>query len=422
MTVRCNTCEGLTDCRVGVSSQPEIPLCFNCSHCTGPIAIRIEGEGEAKGEGTGEAIEGATKVKGVEAFDNSNPFVDLHLDFPVYDGEYVMGLTPFMRAMMLIGDEGMGVVGQRLRHLIENQPRLTLFETMLKMYAKGKLAPFRSNLKRVFDIELPSDKPQDLNAGLFRLIARMMAPFELPTLSLEASNLSEGAVMQAGKSNRAAVDAFMDEMIASKFIENAHHDCLELYPRLWSHQMPLRAALFLDLVSDPKASRSPCRVSVSRFEESKDLFKDLSEVISRLFVLVAGVNNVLKRGDHNAFKPGIGMTNSGKDLTPKSLHQYADIDFGRKQDYVEDSWYQILDGAVSNRLRNAIAHYKAEYDVVTQVITFFPSKEGLAQAKSEQITFLEFLRWLLQAFREMRRLHHLVKVLYYYRYLIQKSA
>lgn len=153
MTVRCDTCEGLTDCRVGVSSQPDIPLCFNCSHCTSLIAIRIEGKGQDRGRGTGDHIDGATIVNGIEPFDNSNPFVDLHLDFPVYQGEYLMGMTPFIRATMLIGHDNFGLVGRRLNHLIQNQPHLKLFETLLKMYARGTSVPFRSNLKRVFGID-----------------------------------------------------------------------------------------------------------------------------------------------------------------------------------------------------------------------------------------------------------------------------
>lgn len=40
------------------------------------------------------------------------------------------------------------------------------------------------------------------------------------------------------------------------------------------------------------------------------------------------------------------------------------------------------------------------------------------QEKSEQITFIQFMRRLLQAYREMRRLNHLVKGLFYLQYLI----
>lgn len=95
---------------------------------------------------------------------------------------------------------------------------------------------------------------------------------------------------------------------------------------------------------------------------------------------------------------------------------------GSKLEFIDDPWVDLAQGTVDNRLRNAIAHYKAEYDDVTQVITFFPAREGMAQQKGENLYFLEFVRGLLLIYREMHRLHHLIKALFYYRFLILKDA
>jgi hypothetical protein len=105
---------------------------------------------------------------------------------------------------------------------------------------------------------------------------------------------------------------------------------------------------------------------------------------------------------------------------PKDLAEFADLDFGRKQAFIDDPWYVIADEAVNTRLRNAIAHVKADYDDITQSVRYYPKKEGLERAAVETLSFLEFLRWLLSAYREMHQLHHLVKCLFYYRFLIQK--
>jgi hypothetical protein len=40
------------------------------------------------------------------------------------------------------------------------------------------------------------------------------------------------------------------------------------------------------------------------------------------------------------------------------------------------------------------------------------------QDKAEQITFIQFMKRLLQSYREMRRLNHLIKGLFYLQYLI----
>jgi len=47
-----------------------------------------------------------TQPKG--PFDGTNPFVDLHLDFPVRFGKYVMGNTPYMMAMKELMDSDDG--------------------------------------------------------------------------------------------------------------------------------------------------------------------------------------------------------------------------------------------------------------------------------------------------------------------------
>lgn len=414
LTVSCNTCRQETNCRVGVSSQPEVSLHFTCSSCEAPISICLAGPSRG--------VEGAKQIEGKEPFDDSLPFVDLHLDFPVYSGPYVMGVTPFMRAMKMVGNDKAGLIGVRLNALVENQKHCTLFSTLIKMYEQSKTIPFRTNLKRAFGIELRSEKPQDMNLALFELIAKMMYPFELPGMGGDATDLHHDTVMAACRSNRGAVDAFVTELIETNFLWNLHRDCLDIYPRMFAQEAPLRAALFLDLVPEDGHAQTSLRVSVSHFEKSKDLFKDISETIARLFVLVAGINNLIKRQDHNVFQPGIGKTASGRDFTPKRLNDYADVDFGKKQDFLDDPWYRILDGSVSNRLRNAIAHNKAEYDQASQLITYFPSKEGMAQEKSYTITFLGFLRALLLTYREMRRMHHLVKVLFFYRHLTQRAA
>jgi hypothetical protein len=160
------------------------------------------------------------------------------------------------------------------------------------------------------------------------------------------------------------------------------------------------------------------RVSTHKFEQYKDLFKDISEIISRQFVLVAAINNLRKRGDHNAFLPVI---RNGKDVVPASINAFADVSFGLKQDFIDDPWYEMMDGAVDNQLRNAIAHYKAEYDEVTQIVTYYPKKrQGIKQERDGKTYFLEFMRRVLIAYREMHRFHHLIKVLFFYRYLLMK--
>ena len=115
--------------------------------------------------------------------------------------------------------------------------------------------------------------------------------------------------------------------------------------------------------------------------------------------------------------PGIGLTKNGKDFTPASLDDFAKIDLGRKLSFIDDTWYELQDGTADNQLRNAIAHYRTEYDDIGQVITYYPRKDGLEASGPRTMSFLEFMRRVLIAYREMHRLHHLIKALFYYQLL-----
>lgn len=406
-TVKCDTCSEPTNIRFGMSNRDVQPVRFACQSCGSAIDIVMGGAVPG--------ITGATRVQGIESFDAETNFVDLHLDFPVSFEPYKMGMTPFMRASMRIGFPEMQMHSARLNHLNAEAGKTRFFETILKLYAREKFLPFKLNIERTFKIQVKSDRPEDRNAALYLLISHMMAAYEYPGQSRAASDKSYDILMEAAKRNRAAVDTFVREITDNKFLKNLQIDVLEIYPKMLAAELAIRPALFLDFDEEYVNKPMPLRVSGSDFDKFKDLYKDISEIISRQLVLVAGVNNLSKRGDHNIFAPR--LNNKGVNKAPVNLNDYADIVFGLKEYDLDDCWYKFLDKSVSNHLRNAIAHYKAEYDDVTQLVTYYPKKEGMDQIQAEQIYLIEFCRRLLTAYREMHRLHHLIKCLFYYRYL-----
>ena len=140
------------------------------------------------------------------------------------------------------------------------------------------------------------------------------------------------------------------------------------------------------------------------------------------FALGEYQQTLMKRGDHNAFKPGIGQTAKGRTYTPENLNAFADVVFGKKLDYIDDSWFALENAATDNQLRNSIAHYKTEYDDVSQVVRYFPRREGMEEEHVETMQFIEFMRRILLAYREMHRLHHLIKALLYYPLLMRSDA
>ena len=210
-------------------------------------------------------------------------------------------------------------------------------------------------------------------------------------------------------------DDFVRGIVDSGFLDTLQKDCLKLYPEIYAAELPLRPALYLDLIAGYEKAKTAARISTKDFQAYKDLFKDITEVLGRQLVLVAGINNILRRKDGNAF-----ASISGGALS--SFEKFAAKTIAEKFKYLDDCWYKIEREIVDTELRNAIAHNNVSYDEVTQIIEYFPDGSGIRSTPGRQIYFLDFTRILLVAFREMNNLHHLVKCLFYYEYLILQSS
>lgn len=380
---------------------------FACPSCGESIGVNITFGKKIK-------VLGADDMDFRGPFDGSCPFVDLHIDFPVSFEKYEMGNTPFMRAVGRIGHENFSFHAMRLNALNALYPMTDELERIFRLYSKNHKL-FTTLCKSRFGEEVESSNQEDIDAALYRVIAKAFFPFSMPHDSGEAVDKYLSVTKKLWSNNRKEFDLFIKELDESNFLANIRTDCLEIYPRILRAELALRPALFLDFDSELKVGKIAFRVSVDDFQMHKDLYKDISEVMSRQLVLVAGINNLIHRGDHNLFG------DHGKN-TPISLNKFADVPYGNKLEYLDSSWYVIDDGVADNQLRNSIAHYKAEYDEIEQVITYFPRKEGIKQEKAETISFLSFMRKLLVSYREMHRMHHLIKCLSYYRLLMYRAV
>ncbi|MDF1710161.1 MAG: hypothetical protein P1U72_18880 [Paracoccaceae bacterium] len=372
-------------------------------------------------QGVSYNIRGAKELPIKGGFDPKVDFVDLHLDFPVTFGKYVMGRTPFLEASFRAGLEQAKFHRNRLQLINYQFKKYPKVANLIRMYVKGYYGPFVKAARTQFKIDVKSNKLEDLNTALYTVVSHFILPFTLPDDSSALVEYYSKSVIKLVEKHKAPMTAFLQDIVDSKFLEHLQHDCLKLYKPIFEAELPLRPALFLDVDPTYASGTIAMRVSSQDFEEYKEVYKDLSEVLNRQLVLVAGINNLVKRGDHNAFAKGVRVTKGGKELAPSTLSKYADVSLGNKMLDLDDPWYVINLDALDNELRNAIAHNKIDYEDVSQTITYYPKLEGMAREKKSQIQLLDYMWRMLVLFREVHRLHHLVKCLNYAT-LIEPSA
>ncbi|MFF0950805.1 hypothetical protein ACFYE9_24995 [Rhizobium leguminosarum] len=434
MTVRCDECSNHTNCRCGMSNRDHQPLKFTCRNCGSTIGITFDVQGADSldtvalaamlssknkrkppklNQGVRHRVTGATEVEGESPFKPGIDFVDLHLDFPVVFGEYEMGNTPYMQASMRSGAERAAFHRDRLGLVNAQYKKYPQVIKLIGMYNSGFHGPFAVLARKSFKVEVRSKRLEDINAALYTVVSHYVLPFTLPDTSQGASRKFTHTVLDLLQSKREATGAFLQKLYDTEYLVGLQRDCLKIYKPIFHAEMPLRPALFLDLDPSYVEGQVPMRVSTNDFEEYKEVYKDMAEIYSRQLVLVAGINNLIKRGDHDAFASGVWVTAKGKDQAPDGLEDYADVALGNKPRFLDDPWFTLDPVAQDNKLRNGIAHAKIDYNEVTQKITYYPKLEGMQRASKEEIFLLDYMRRMLALFREVHRLHHLIKCLNY---------
>lgn len=352
-----------------MSNRDETPMRFACVNCGEPIYIIYPRKG-------GIEIKGAESLPFDGPFDGSNPFVDLHIDFPVSFEPYVMGMTAFIKGIQRIGHENYQVHNHRLNALNFLYPKVETIKRVIRLYDKNPDL-FGRLCKREFSEELRSTEKKDLNLALYSVIAKVFSPFSMPNENAESVDIFMRVTRDLMQGRKEAFDKFIWDIISNDFLKNLQKDCLEIYPEILKYELVFRPALFLDFDQQYQDEMVAFRISTDEFLTYKDLYKDISEIMSRQLVLIAGINNIILRGDHNEFN------DFGK-RTPKSLNEYADVAFGQKIEFLDGCWYEIDESLYDNQLRNSIAHFKAEYDDASQKITYYPRKEGMNREKKKR--------------------------------------
>lgn len=415
MLLICDTCGAEVHCRIGMSNRDVQPLSFLCPCCTSAISIVLGG---GHGIRLSNATEGALDRE--KAFASGYLFQDLHLDFPIWSKGYVPGDTPFMTAMEMVdrdklmsdGAHAGALFRDRLDVLNQYGKRFEEVKQLLKLYPRANKELFHRRASEFLGGEhSPSLKLEDLNVLLYKVLSTVTAAFLEGDTVLQIVRGYPQIIMELAQKDWCAYNAFHSEIRDSGFLHNLQKDCLGLYGKIFELELYIRPAIFLDFCTGHEHLKTSAKISSLGFENCKDIYKDLAEVFGRQLSLVAGINNLMHRGGHNAF-----LAKDGGALS--SLAKFTDKNLSDKLKYLDNCWYKIDSSVLNAGVRNAIAHYSLEYDETTQVITCYPNKEGLKRGDGVELSFLAFMRMILVLFREMHYLHHLIKSIYYFEYLI----
>ncbi|SDF72411.1 hypothetical protein SAMN05216571_101394 [Onishia taeanensis] len=329
-----------------------------------------------------------------------------------------MGETPYLMAFEEVEKNSEDhVVAQRKMHdftmkldiLNEMHEKADEVRRLINLYSGKNKQLFQLRASQF--LEKPENKsllPQDVNATLYLVIAKAFFPF---TVFGQGKEISSAMPRLMNGLDQDKLDEFVLSLEQSSFLPTLHRDCIKLYPRIFYAELPLRPALFLDMTRHAGTEKVATKISSQDFLTLKDLYKDIIEVVNRQLVLVAGLNNLQHRGGADSFKAIDGGSLS-------SLRKFSEKTLSNKFKYLDDCWFNLSGEVFNLGLRNAIAHNNIDYDVSSQVITYYPEGGRLEEPIARKMVFLDFMQLLLDSFREMHNLNHVMKSILYYKYLV----
>lgn len=397
--IECEECENTFSCRIGLSNKSEQELNFSCKECGAILTFHISELHKLSMIG----VKSSTKKPSYH--------IDLHLDFPVFEYNKYPLLSPFILSHILGGEHATAKHAYDMSLLNSISDNITEIKNTLGFYLKKKNKPFSRKVSSYLNIEEKSLNNIQAEMLLFNYLFKIIEPFNSRELTNASITLFQEKIEEIGKISSTALKSFTDEISNSKFTEHSINDAVKIYQNILSKEVIFRPSLFLDYIDKDENSKLPFLLSTKDFEYVSDLFKDISEVLSRQLVVVAGLNNLIKRKDHNKFEVILSAKN--KNLEPKSLKDYADLDFGRKLSFIDSPWVKISSDIADNQLRNSTAHYKWEYDPSTQLIKYYSKKEGLNRTSSKELLLIDYCKKVIESFRvfhEMNFLLHIVNL------------
>lgn len=137
------------------------------------------------------------------------------------------------------------------------------------------------------------------------------------------------------------------------------------------------------------------------FEDIKQFYLDIYEVIGEIILLPISLNNIKYRQKFQCVETSNNKINSIDDL--KSATK------GKKIQYLNQNEFftEILRIKLNSRLRNAIGHNNYKYNGITQNITYIPNSK-----KSDKIESIFLLEFAIECINLVRGLIILDEILY----------
>lgn len=209
------------------------------------------------------------------------------------------------------------------------------------------------------------------------------------------------------------MDALIDSLGKKEYFNSVCKRLVKIFDRwITNFEKYIPATMLVLGNATEKFDKNTFGIATTSVEDMLDFYADSYELILDYIDVAIGLNNIVVRGDHNAFPANTIRVNK-KTPCVGNFEDYREIVKSSRLNLLVDSepFSKVI--PLNRNVRNAIAHFNYEFDAGTQKIIFSDKYKGndntielylieLAILCYENISILVYLDELLYSIRKIR--------------------
>ena len=404
--IKCKNCDKVTNLRIQIPEREQLPVKYNCLGCNSEIKALLtvdfnKASWDFKVE-RGELIDGEFM-----SGDYFYEFSDTLPTRPPSDQPHntIMATlrmpTEELMALKETKDQRKMFSDEDWQDLIDLTHAFSRFDkNVIERLSKKMLSGIYPDSILNFRIDL------DYHRAYYSALNFMVYPWiDFNNHSEFVDWLNNNIFTSANKTNAEIIN-FVQNIVSDDLIQNLREEISELIIRF----IGIRDLLYF---AYNEKSTTDSYVSVEGFVILKNFFTDCFEFIGRNSHLIFRLQNFKERGMLDALPSGVPRNVS-------NASDFAGLDNGRKLEILKLSTdvipQKIYTKSFDNKIRNGINHYKAELNLKSQMISYYPIKNR--PEEEYRLKYIDFLNLTLDIFNSTLKFGQLIKFVTIYKVVL----
>ena len=388
--VKCNICGRVCDLKYQLGFSKRHPIRYKCM-----CGISIRGEYR---EGKGIEFENATMLSNQVTPNyvvvSSGEFLT-NLPFQVKNIEETLGLSPFIKATQMIDYEEYRKTFTSIHNYRDN--RRSIVRAINELYSANNIESLKQTIRTNFDSD-GKIFPLNNDADILRAVT-MINQFQF--LGLKNGNSTHtvtNCFVSIYKNYPLESNKLIDFLSELSYLLECKKQIYNICDQIYEKIDLLFPAVSIDFYKNKKSCfTGEFEITTTSFEDIKQLYVDLYELICNLLIIPIGLDNIVERKNYNKVQKVDGLNISELKEIPTRMKNKGNI---IKLIDTKGPLGSLICTCLNSDIRNSIGHFSYESEEIAdsygQRIRFYDSKN---HTKSVNVSLVEICYDIWQMYK-----------------------